>query len=372
MDGPKVTVAVQAFNHEAYVAEALDSVLMQRVDFPVEVLVGDDCSTDATREIIAAYERRYPEWVNSVFPEAPMGHSGGRLFQALLERATGEYVAVLDGDDFWIHEDKLRRQVAALDRRSDCSISFHDVVTFFDDGHRPAWNYSERQGEHATIEDLLGTSNIIPTCSVLYRNRGTAEYPDWLWTVTCQDWALHILNARFGDITFLPDRMSAYRLHEDGVWSQLGRIQGLEEKLQMLSRLPASLPSRYLDQVEYARSKIRTLVAIERAVPQGDNVVLVASDGDHQLLELDGREGRPFPTDGEGSNGSRRPPDGASAIANLEHAQAEGAEFLVIPAASRWWLTHYRELAEHLDRECARIWTDEDAVIYRLRDGAAK
>lgn len=367
MARPKVSVAVQAFNHEAYVSEALDGVLMQRVDFPVEVLVADDCSTDATREIIAAYERRSPEKVKSFFPEAPMGH--GRLFQALLQRATGEYVALLDADDFWIHEDKLRRQVAALDAKRDRSICFHDAVAFHEDGRRPAWNVNAGHADTATIDDLLGIWNSITTASVLYRNRGIEEYPDWLWRVTCHDWALHILNARFGEITFLPPCMSAYRLHEKGLWSQLDRVQGLEEKLEMLSLLPASLPSRYLDQVEYARSKVRTLIAVEHSVPRGNHAVLLISDGDHQLLELDGRKGQPFPRDDEGS--SSKPANGAAAVKDLDRARAEGAEFLVIPATSRWWLTHYWELAEHLDRECARIWNDEDAVIYRLRDSAA-
>jgi hypothetical protein len=370
MSRPKVTVVVQTFNHERYIAEALDSVLMQRVDFSIEVIVGDNCSVDATREIIAAYQQLYPGRVRSFLPESPMGHGGSQLLRPLLERATGEYVAVLDGDDFWIHEEKLRRQVSALEEKPECAICFHDVVMFFEDASRSAWSYAGgREGTSATIDDLLGTANIIPTCSVVYRNRGVAEYPDWLWEVLCQDWALHILNARFGDIAFLPEQMAAYRVHRDGVWSRLGRVKGLEQKLAMLSQLPGSLPSRNLDQLQYACSKIRTLIAVERAVPRGDHVVLVVADGDYQLLELDGRASCPFPS--KDGSPSHRPSCGADAVQALGRARADGAAYLVIPAASRWWLAHYWELADHLDREHARVWNDEDTVIYRLEGAQA-
>jgi glycosyltransferase involved in cell wall biosynthesis len=372
MGRPKVTVVVRAYNHEAHVSEALESVLMQRVDFPLDVLVGDDCSTDATREIIAGIQRRYPEIITTFFPDAPMGSRGGLLLKALLKRTTGEYVALLDADDFWIREDKLRRQVTVLDASMDCSICFHDTVAFYEDGRRPAWGFSaDRQTDSVTIDDLLGARNIITTCSVLYRNRGVEEYPDWLWSVTCIDWALHILNGRCGDIAYLRECMGAYRIHEGGIWSRLTRVEGLSEKLAMLSELLPSLPSRCLDQLEYARSKIRALIAVEHAVPRGDPVVLVISNGDDQLLDLDGRQGRNFPSDEQGFYAGYNPADGAAVIDDLERARAEGAEYLLVPAASRWWLAHYPDLARHLDRECARIWADEDAVIYGLGDRAA-
>jgi glycosyltransferase involved in cell wall biosynthesis len=364
---PKVSVIVQTFNHEAFLQEALDGVLMQRVDFPFELHVGDDCSSDRTREIIGAYERRHPETVKPLLPQAPMGGSGNQLFRALLERADGEYIAVLDGDDFWIHDEKLRRQVAVLDKRTDCSICFHDAVAFCDDGRKPAWNFNAgMEAGRVSMDDLLGAWNIMTTASVLYRNRGLEFYPEWLWETICLDWALHILNARDGGIVFLPERMSTYRIHAGGVWAKMNRVEGLERKLDMLSWLHDCLPSRHLDQLEYARSKIRALIAVERTVPVGDHTVLVIFDGDHQLLDLDGRKGRPFPPPARASDPGSKPADGRAAVASLELAESEGAQFLLIPAASRWWLAHYRELADYLDRSSMRLWADEDAVMYRL------
>jgi hypothetical protein len=359
-----VSVVVHCFNHAEYIAEALDSVLMQRADFPVEILVGDDGSTDGTREIIAGYVRRHPDRVFPLFPDEPMGHEGGLIFKALLERARGEYIALLDGDDHWLADDKLSRQVAVLEGH-DYAFCFHETVLFFEDGSQPARHFSG-QDPAARLEDLLGAWNPIATSSVLCRNRGVEELPEWLFEITAVDWALNILNARHGDIGFIDRPMSAYRIHSGGVWSRLGRVEELEEKLETLSRVEQSVPSSCLGQLEYARSKLRTMLVVERNIPSGRSGVLVVTGGDDQLLALDGRPTRTLPLDPlTGPN----PASSEHAIAELEQARIDGAEFLLIPDAQRWWLEYYDGFSAHLDARHMRIWTDADCTIYKLAAG---
>jgi glycosyltransferase involved in cell wall biosynthesis len=358
-----VSVVLTAFNHAEYVAEALDSVLMQRTDFPVEILVGDDGSTDETREIIAGYARRHPDRVFPLLPKEPMGHEGGLIFKALLGRARGKYIALLDADDHWLAEDKLSLQVALMEER-DCEFCFHDATVFFEDGSRPARLFNA-DGRPERLEDLLGAWNTVATGSVLYRNRGLVAFPEWLFEITAIDWALNILNALHGDIAFIDRPMSAYRLHSGGLWSRLGRVKELEEKLDTLSRFEQSLPSRCLGQLEYARSKLRTMLAVERNIPRGQTNVVVVTGGDYQLLALE-RRTRSLPFD---CRTGRNPASSEDAIVELEQARRDGAEYLLIPDAQRWWLEFYGEFAAHLDECDKRIWTDADCTIYSLAAG---
>jgi hypothetical protein len=360
----KVSVVITAFNHAEYVGEALDSVLMQQADFPVEILIGDDGSTDGTREIIAAYAQRHPDRVFPLFPDEPMGYEGGLIFKVLLERARGEYIALLDADDHWLTDDKLGLQVALLEK-SDYAFCFHETIVFYEDGSRPARLFSG-QDRAARLEDLLGAWNTIATSSVLYRNRGVEELPEWLFEITAVDWALNILNARHGDIGFIDRPMSAYRLHPGGLWSRLGRVRELEEKLETLARVEQYLPSRCLGQLEYARSKLRTMLGVEQSIPTGGAGVLVVNGGDDQLLALDGRLTRPLPLD---FRAGRNPASSEDAIAEVERARTDGAEYLVIPDAQRWWLEFYDGFAAHLDERHTRVWTDADCTIYCLMAG---
>jgi len=358
----KVSVVLQSFNHAEYIAEALDSVLMQRADFPFEILVGDDASTDGTREIIAGYARRHPDRVFPLFPDEPMGNAGGLIFKALLERARGEYIALLDGDDHWLADDKLSLQVAVLEER-DCAFCFHETIVFFEDGTRGAQLFNAGQAPTTRLEDLLGAWNTIATSSVLYRNRGAGELPGWLFEITAIDWALNILNARHGDIAFIDRPMSVYRIHPGGVWSRLSRVEELEQKLASLAQLESSLPSRYRGQLEYARSKLRTMLVVERHVPPGRTGVLVMTGGDDQFLALDGRHTRRLPFDGDTA---QHPASSEAAIAQVEQARIDGAEYLLIPDAQRPWLELNDEFATHLDARHTRIWTDADCTIYKL------
>jgi glycosyltransferase involved in cell wall biosynthesis len=338
-------------------------VLAQQADFPVEILVGDDGSTDGTREIIADYAQQHPDRLFPLLPDEPMGYEGGLIFKALLDRARGKYIALLDADDYWLAADKLSLQVALLEENHDCAFCFHDTVILFEDRSRHPELQSVGHDEVARLEDLIGAWNPIATSSVLYRNRGVEAFPEWLFEITAVDWALNILNARQGDIAFIDRPMSAYRLHSGGLWSRLGRVKDLEEKLDTLSLVKSYLPFLYLDQLEYARSKLRTMLAVERNIPPGRTGVLVATGSDDQFLALDGRHTRRLPLE---HRTGRDPASSENAIAELEEGRKDGAEYLLIPDAQCWWLEFYDEFAAHLDACHKRIWTDADCTIYRL------
>lgn len=124
----QVSVLMTSFQHERYIARAIDGVLEQGGDVQFELLVGDDASTDGTREVIAEYARAHPQVIRTFFPERNLGQGGKTIFSALIGLSRGDYIAVLDGDDYWTSPEKLRRQVTYLDEHPECSMCFHNVL----------------------------------------------------------------------------------------------------------------------------------------------------------------------------------------------------------------------------------------------------
>ncbi len=118
----KLSVCVVTYNHEKYLAEALDSILMQEVDFPIEIEIGEDRSTDKTLEICRAYEKEYPEIIRLHVNEKNLGYNWN--FYRTMEQCRGEYVAVLDGDDLWTDPQKLKKQIDFLDNHPEYSMCF--------------------------------------------------------------------------------------------------------------------------------------------------------------------------------------------------------------------------------------------------------
>ena len=213
--GPlKVSVRVITYNHGAFIRQALDSVLAQRVDFRSELVIGDDCSTDGTRDIILEYQRRHPERIRVLLSERRFG--GRHNFVRTLQACQGEYVALLDGDDYWTSNDKLQSQVDFLDSRRDYAIVFHDALVVYEDGERGSHRYCEPdQPQTSSMIDLL-RGNFIPACSTMFRRSGE-KVPEWLHESLFGDWPLHILNARRGKIGYSNKVMGVYRIHGGGL-----------------------------------------------------------------------------------------------------------------------------------------------------------
>ena len=164
---PKVSVLLITYNHEKLIGQALDSILMQKTTFPTEVVIGEDCSTDSTRDIVRAYSERYPETIRAILPEVNQGPFQNVI--RTLNECRGEYIAAIEGDDYWTDPGKLQLQVDFLDAHPECSSSFHKVLKVFDDGSQPSVEFPEFPKGVATIEDLLSGEfgNLIPSCSAM-------------------------------------------------------------------------------------------------------------------------------------------------------------------------------------------------------------
>lgn len=207
------------YNHEAYVAAAIEGVLMQQCGFDYEFIIGEDCSTDGTRGVVEAYARLHPQRIRLITSETNVGAQ--RNFARVFAACTGQYVALLDGDDYWTSPQKLQRQVDYLETHRDCALCFHNVQFADESGtsHPPALLNRPDQPERSVLGDLLREGNFIATSSVMYRWESVTTLPNWWNDVWIGDWPLHVLHAEHGYIGYINEVMGAYRVHAGGLWS---------------------------------------------------------------------------------------------------------------------------------------------------------
>ena len=122
---PLVSICCTAYNHEKYIAQALDSFLAQKCDFPFEILVHDDVSTDRTADIIREYAAKYPEIIKPMFQTENQYSKGVPINETFnFPRAQGKYIALCECDDFWCDDTKLARQIAHMEADPECTFSF--------------------------------------------------------------------------------------------------------------------------------------------------------------------------------------------------------------------------------------------------------
>ena len=218
-----VSILVMAYNHETYIAECLDSILIQKTNFAFEIILGEDQSNDGTREVCQDYAKRYPEKIKLFLRSRKdviyiNGNATGRYnFLENLKACRGKYIALCEGDDYWTDPLKLQKQVDFLEANSDYSICFHKVQ-IIKSNKLISDTIIEKRYENikkfpATVIDLLKQGNFMHTASVVFRNN-IRYFPMEFAYSPVGDYFLHIINAQYGYIKRLDEVMAVYR---DGV-----------------------------------------------------------------------------------------------------------------------------------------------------------
>lgn len=290
---PKVSVVSTTHNQQAYVRDALDSFLAQQTGFPVEVIVADDASTDATRRIIQDYADRHPHVFRPILRSTNVGLNAN--LTGALSAARGEYIALCEGDDYWIDPLKLSKQVALLDQNPNTAVCFHPVqVVWTDDRaedeklvHTMYRKFEEvflskfpppfRAGD-LSLETLL-SRNFIQTNSVMYRR--LPRYDDIPTDVMPLDWYLHVRHAAEGEIAMLPETMAVYRRHPRGMWyksvtdpATFWRTQGLAHAATLDAMLDLVSGDPLREEI-VAKNANWVLRAIAKQVPDPEGQALL-------------------------------------------------------------------------------------------------
>jgi glycosyltransferase involved in cell wall biosynthesis len=213
-------VLVITYNHEQYVQQSLDSVMMQKADFDFEVVVADDHSQDSTLELLKEYEANNPH-VRILPTEKHLGIT--QNYKRGFEACSGDYVAVLEGDDYWITPHKLEVLSDLLQRYPECTLCFHRTIRLDEEFGLASVHPEFRDGatpDFFTARQLVSSNVIGGLSTCMYRRNVISRLDPGLWSLKFREWPFNIVMAREGLIGYVPEVMSIYRAHPGGIWSR--------------------------------------------------------------------------------------------------------------------------------------------------------
>lgn len=229
-----VSISCVAYNHEPYVARALDSYLMQKTTFKFEILVYDDASTDRTQEIIREYERRYPEIIKPYYQTENQYSQGKYNVEGFFNypRARGKYIAMSDADDYWTDDQKLQLQVDYMEAHPECAMCLHSARI----------EAQEKAVQSLKIRPykkdcIIPAGKVIdkmfnyPTASLMFRTEYTRDLQDYYYVSPVGDIPIQIHMAAKGTVYYMDREMSVYRQGVSASWSELMKQGDYKENL---------------------------------------------------------------------------------------------------------------------------------------------
>ena len=175
---PIVTILMPAYNHERYISQAIESVLAQKTNYPYELLIHDDCSTDSTLTIAQNYATKFPDKIKLFTEKENQGLI--KSYKRLIEQSKGKYLAILESDDYWLDENKLQIQIDFLECNSDYGIVAGDIISIDENGNiiPPSCINTHIRNTNRWYEKLLGNNGIYGACSVVFRKSDFLSYCD--------------------------------------------------------------------------------------------------------------------------------------------------------------------------------------------------
>ena len=231
---PLISICAVAFNHAAYIRQALDHFLAQKGPFRIEILIHDDASTDGTAEIIRMYETQYPDIVKPILQKSNQYSKGiWNLSGAFnFPRVAGTYVALMDCDDYWCAEDKLATQLAYMETHADCQLCVHGAEVRNEKGELINRNLMRpyRGDRDLSAEELIDKAGSFPFGSMMLRAELVRELPDWYVNCPVGDRPLELMAAAKGYCHYIDRAMSVYRFNGAGSWTNSMKTGDYQQK----------------------------------------------------------------------------------------------------------------------------------------------
>lgn len=223
MQTPLVTISLVAFKQETYIREAIESCLMQEVNFDFEIIIHDDASSDKTAEIIKEYGEKYPEKIIPIIQTENQFSKGTEIIDKfIVPKAKGKYIAFLEGDDYWIDSYKLQTQIDFLESNPEVAMCFTATKRIFPNTpKKPKIKRYRNNDSICSIKDVIrwgGT--LVDMCSAVVRRSIFTDVPDWYYSAQTWDLTVPLLSLLHGKIQYLDRVTAVYRYLVSGSWTQ--------------------------------------------------------------------------------------------------------------------------------------------------------
>ncbi|WP_131679674.1 glycosyltransferase family 2 protein [Metapseudomonas furukawaii] len=261
---PLVSVVCTTYNHKNYIEDAIRGFLIQKTDFPFEVIIHDDASTDGTDLIVRKYVEEYPTLIRLISQTENQYSKGKRVIPLAAKHAVGEYLALCEGDDFWVSPEKLSKQISSMKANSQCKISFHRALMGGGQlSGRPIssskldWlTYPSKTFVFPAKNVILGDGVFMPTPSIIVRKECLDSLPEWFDETPVGDYFIQVLSSMPAGALYLPDAMCFYRTQSSGSWTKTMksnptmRLKFFDSYMSAMRKLGSAIDKRYVDKIE--------------------------------------------------------------------------------------------------------------------------
>ena len=224
---PMVSINCFSYNQEKYISNAIEGFLIQETNFPFEIIIHDDASTDKTPEIIREYEKQYSKIIKPIYQTENQYSKRKYSIWADLTfpLALGKYIALCEGDDYWTDPNKLQKQVELLEANPKCSLCFHNSLIIFADKSKADSYFciDLKDNQVFKTKDLILANWFVPTASILLKRSNLVNYPDWWKAVFNGDLLLQLLVSLNGNLIYIDEVMAVYRKNVQGSLSSIER-----------------------------------------------------------------------------------------------------------------------------------------------------
>lgn len=285
-ENTKLSILLVTFNHEDYVGRALESIFQQEYKGQIELVIADDASTDGTLELIRDYEERDPRFsFKYLFADANIGIT--KNYQRGFMACSGEFVAVLEGDDYWSSPKKLARQVEFLSEHWECDVCSVNYFVF-DEARATFVERAPLGSGHRFLSarDLIEDNLVGNFSTCMYRESALRKLPAEVFKERSYDWIINICVATNSLIGFLEEPMSVYRVHSSGAWSNYEQLDKLKLQLDLIPTYDQLTQKRFHAEFSRLEHRLRREMNWVRAGHVADSISRPVSKGLARLSDF--------------------------------------------------------------------------------------
>lgn len=271
----KVSVICWTYNHEAFISDAMEGFLKQKTQYPYEIIVHDDASTDRTVEILKDYQRNFPDKIKLIIQKENLYSRYGNfqeINRQILEITKGEYIAMCEGDDYWTDPFKLEKQISYMEEHKDCTICAHESTVVNTEKkllHESFIQFAERwrrqffhgYGRYSSKDFLY--YDVIATASTVCRRKNFEEFPREIYEAPYEDIMMRQWLAAQGYLYYMEDVMAVYRYeNKDSMMGKLqlsmeGKLKNIDNTIETYEVLKKCLEKSYISEIDVIIDKLR-------------------------------------------------------------------------------------------------------------------